>query len=163
MNTNRITNYLETHHVHYTTIPHPRTCTAQQTAASVDVPGREMAKTVMVKIDGMLAMAVMPAPYQVDLHLLRKYTGAKFVELAEESEFTEAFPDCEMGAMPPFGNLYGMEVFVDTHLTEDASIVFNAGSLTELIKISYWDYARIVKPTVVSIAVPIPHKLHKAA
>jgi len=157
-----MTEYIESHHVRYTTVPHPRTFTAQQIAASVDVPGREMAKTVMVKIDGMLAMAVVPAPYQVDLHLLRKYTGAESVELAREDEFAEVFPDCEMGAMPPFGNLYGMEVFVDRHLTEDDDIFFNAGSLTELVKMSYGDFARIVKPIVVNMSVPIAHKQHAA-
>jgi len=162
MNTHRLTDYLDTHRIHYSTIPHPRTFTAQRIAASVDVPGREMAKTVMVRIDGMLAMAVMPAPYQVDLHLLRKYTGAESVELAEEHEFANIFPDCEVGAMPPFGNLYGMEVFVDSHLADDESIVFNAGSHTELIKMSYRDYARAVKPSVANISEPLSHQRHAA-
>lgn len=162
MNMYRLTNYLENRHVKYATITHPRTFTAQRTAACVDVPGREVAKTVMVRVNGILAMAVMPAPYQVDFHLLRIFARATSVSLADESEFAHFFPDCEVGAMPPFGNLYGMEVYVDAHLTEDKFILFNAGSLTELVKMRYTDYARIVGPTVANIALPLTRERHAA-
>ena len=101
----------------------------------------------MVKIDGELTMVVVPASRQVNLGQLGKSLGAKNVELASEDEFKDAFPDCEPGAMPPFGNLYGMQVFVSETLREDDEIAFNAGSHSELIRLPYTDFERIVKPT----------------
>ena len=154
--------FLDSHYVKYLAIPHFPTYTAQETAASADIPGREMAKTVMVKIDGEMAMAVLPAPYQIDMHLLKKSIGADSVELAEEYEFAGMFPDCEVGAMPPFGNLFGMDVFVDRRLTEDDEIVFEAGSATELIKMKYMDYSRLVKPIVYSFSMEVKQFSHAA-
>ena len=100
----------------------------------------------MVKVDGTMAMAVLPASYQVDFDLLKTATGAQEVELATEAEFKDLFPDCELGAMPPFGNLYGMDVFMAASLAEDEEIAFNAGSHTELIRMAFPDYVRLVNP-----------------
>jgi Ala-tRNA(Pro) deacylase len=106
----------------------------------------------MVKIDGKMAMAVLPASCKVDFDLLKKAAGASTVGLASEQEFKNLFPECEIGAMPPFGNLYGMEVFVADALAEDEEIAFNAGSHTELIRLAYKDFERLVKPKVVKFS-----------
>ena len=141
--------FLDSHKVHYETLTHPVTYTAQRTAESVHIRAKELAKTVMVKIDGKMAMAVLPASHRVDLELLQKAAGAKQVELAEEQEFKNLFPGCEVGAMPPFGNLYEMEVYVAASLVEDEDILFNAGSHTELIKMGYNDFESLVQPKIV--------------
>jgi Ala-tRNA(Pro) deacylase len=112
------------------------------------VSGKEIAKVVIVKIDGQFAMAVVPAPHKIDLERLREASGAKRVELASEKEFQNLFPDCEVGAMPPFGNLYGLPLYVARPLAEDEEIVFNAGSHTEAIRMRYADFARLANPTV---------------
>ena len=142
----KLKEYLDSHQVKYVTISHSQVYTAQEIAASAHIPGKELAKTVMVKIDGKTAMAVLPASYRVDFDLLKKAAGASSIKLASEEEFKNMFPDCEIGAMPPFGNLYGMDVFVAASLAEDAEIAFNAGSHSELIKLSYKDFERLVKP-----------------
>jgi Ala-tRNA(Pro) deacylase len=111
-----------------------------------------MAKTVIVKIDGQMAMAVLPATRKVVLQELREITGADHVTFATEEEFKALFPDCETGAMPPFGNLYGMEVYVAPSLAEDEEIAFNAGTHSELIKLAYRDFERLVKPQVASFS-----------
>ena len=111
-----------------------------------------MAKTVMVKIDGKIAMAVLPASYKVDLEHLKEAVGGATIELANEREFRDLFPGCETGGMPPFGNLFGMDVFVSAKLAEDRDIAFNAGSHTELIRLAYADFERLVKPRVVQFA-----------
>ena len=148
----KLKDYLDAEHVKYVSIKHSPAYTAQQIAASAHVPGKELAKTVMVKLDGELAMAVLPASFRVDLELLKAVSGAVKVELATENEFKGMFPDCEPGAMPPFGNLYGMDVYVGKTLAEDEEIAFNAGSHTELIKLAYKDFERLVKPRVVAIS-----------
>ena len=145
----RLHRLLDANHVEYQTIAHPTTYSAQQTAAAAHVPGRELAKTVIVDIDGKLAMVVQNASSMVPLGRLKAATGARDVHLASEQEFRDCFPDCELGAMPPFGNLYGMEVFVTEALTKDEEIAFDAGSHTELIKLRYGDFARLVHPVVV--------------
>jgi len=148
----KLKEFLDANKIKYVTVTHSPAYTAQQIAASAHIPGRELAKTVMVKIDGKLAMAVLPASFKIDFDLLGKASGAKKVELATEGEFKEMFPGCELGAMPPFGNLYGMDVFVAQSLAEDDEIAFNAGSHTELIKLSYKDFERLVKPRVARIS-----------
>ena len=148
----KLKEYLDSHQVKYVTISHSPVYTAQEIAGSAHIPGKELAKTVMVKIDGKVAMAVLPASYRVDFDLLKKAAGASSVELASEKEFENMFPDCEIGAMPPFGNLYGMEVFVAASLTEDTEIAFNAGSHSELIRLSYKDFERLVKPKIVKFS-----------
>lgn len=152
MPVNKLKDFLDDQKVKYVTVSHSRACTAQEIAASAHISGKEVAKTVVVKIDGRMAMAVLPASFQVDFHLLKKASGAKDVELAAEDEFKNMFPDCEVGAMPPFGNLYGMDVFSAEKLAEDEEIAFNAGSLTELIKLDYKDFERLVKPKVVKFS-----------
>jgi Ala-tRNA(Pro) deacylase len=151
MPVDRLRTYLEENHVKYVTVTHSPAFTAQEIAASAHVPGKELAKTVMVKLDGKLAMVVLPAPDKVSAHRLRDVTGAKEVELASEKEFGDLFPKCEVGAMPPFGNLWDMETFADAHLREDEFIAFNAGSHTELVRLSFADYERLVHPKVAEI------------
>lgn len=148
----KLKEYLDSHKVKYITISHSPVYTAQQIAASAHIPGKELAKTVMVKIDGRMAMAVLPASYRVDFDLLKEAAGASSVELASEDEFKDLFSDCEIGAMPPFGNLYGMDVFVAASLAEDADIAFNAGSHSELVQLSYKDFERLVEPKVVKFS-----------
>jgi len=148
----KLKQYLDSHHVKYVTISHSKAYTAQQVAASAHISGQELAKTVMVKKDGKMVMAVLPASFQVDFDLLKKTTGARQLELAQEQDFKTLFPDCEVGAMPPFGNLYDMEVYVAETLTEDEEIAFNAGSHTELIRMSYGDFAKLVHPKVLKFS-----------
>ena len=149
----KLKEFLDSHNIKYVTISHSRAFTAQETAASAHVPVKELAKTVMVKIDGKMAMAVLPASAKVDFDLLKKATASATIEIANEKEFKDLFPDCEIGAMPPFGNLYGMEVFVAESLTEDEEIAFNAGSHRELIKMTYKDFEKLVKPKVITFSV----------
>jgi Ala-tRNA(Pro) deacylase len=145
----KLKEFLDSHNIKYITISHSLAYTAQEIAASAHIAGKELAKTVMVKIDGKMAMAVLPASYKVSFDLLKRAAGASKVELANEQEFRDMFPESEVGAMPPFGNLYGTEVFVDESLSQDEEIAFNSGSHTELIKLAYRDFERLVKPKVV--------------
>lgn len=144
--------FLDAHGTKYVAISHSKAYTAQGIAAISHISGKELAKTVIVKLDGDLAMAVLPASYQVDLDLLRRRAGVQVAELATEREFKQHFPDCETGAMPPFGNLYGIPVYVDETLTEDREIAFNAGSHYELIKMSFADFDRLVKPEIMDFS-----------
>jgi Ala-tRNA(Pro) deacylase len=148
----RLEKYLNLEHVNYKRIVHSRAYTAQKTAAYSHISGNEIAKTVMVKVDGKLCMVVIPASFQVDLRELQRATGARNVRLATETEFKDAFTDCEVGAQPPFGNLYNMEVFVAEKLTEDTTIAFNACNHAELIQMTYKDYQRLVHPTVLKLS-----------
>lgn len=143
----RLKEFLDREHVKYVTIGHSPAYTAQEIAALTHTPGKELAKTVIVKVDGELTMVVLPASEKVRLDHLRQTLGMENVELASEDEFKGAFPDCETGAMPPFGNLYGMNVFVAQALREDDEIAFNAGSHDELIRLPYAEYERLVHPT----------------
>jgi Ala-tRNA(Pro) deacylase len=152
MPVHKIKSFLDSNHVKYVTISHSPAYTAQEVAASAHIPGRELAKTVMVKLDGRMAMAVLPASSQIDLDRLRDVSGAGNVELAAEDEFGSLFPNCDVGAMPPFGNLYKMEVFADEQLADDEHIAFCAGSHTELVQLDWADYDRLVEPHVVSFA-----------
>lgn len=145
----KLTEFLNSNKIKYVTISHSPAYTALEIAESAHIPGKELAKTVMIRIDGKMAMAIVPASYMVDFELLKKATGASNIVLASEQEFAEMFPGCELGAMPPFGNLYGMNVFVSSILTEDEEIAFNAGSLTELIRLSYTDFDKLANPIVV--------------
>jgi Ala-tRNA(Pro) deacylase len=147
----KLKEFLDNNHVKYVNIIHSRAYTAQEVAQSAHIPGKEMAKAVMVKLDGQLAMVVLPATQQVDFDRLKQGAGAGKVELATEREFQDKFAECEVGAMPPFGNLYGMEVYVARELTKDAEIAFNAGTHTEVIKLAYADFGRLVNPKVVEL------------
>lgn len=144
--------FLDESKVKYLTITHSSAFTSQEVAASAHVLGREFAKTVMIKIGHEMAMAVLPASYQIDFDMMREIFGTKNVSLATEPEFRDRFPDCELGAMPPFGNLYGMKVFVAESLTVNSEIAFNAGSHTELIRLSFADYKRLVNPRIMKFS-----------
>ncbi|WP_347840898.1 YbaK/EbsC family protein [uncultured Draconibacterium sp.] len=140
--------FLDENKVKYVVIKHSSAFTAQEIASKSHVSGKEFAKTVIVKVDGKMAMAVLPASYQIDFDLLQEIFGTTHVGLATEAEFQRFFPDCDLGAMPPFGNLYDMEVFVAESLAEDDEIAFNAGSHTEMIQMAYADFERLVEPRV---------------
>ncbi len=143
----RLKKFLDDQNVKYVVIGHSPAFTAQEIAERAHIPGKELAKTVMVKVDGDLAMVVIPASAKLKVAHLKQALGAAEVELAGEHEFKDAFPDCETGAMPPFGNLYGMKVFVAQALREDEEIAFNAGSHSELIRLPYSEFERLVRPT----------------
>jgi Ala-tRNA(Pro) deacylase len=147
---NRLKDYLDNQHVRYDSIEHSQAYTIQEVAASAHIPGNLMAKTVIVELDGEMAMAVLPANKKVILQDLHDLTGSEKVKFASETDFYQKFPDCELGAMPPFGNLYGMDVYVAETLTHNDEIVFNAGSHTEVIKMAYADFERLVQPMVLS-------------
>ncbi len=151
----KLKSFLDGQGVRYVTISHSPAYTAQEIAASAHIPGKELAKTVVVKLDGRVALVVLPASYQVDFDLLKMATQSSSVELATEYEMLEEFPDCEVGAMPPFGNLFDVDTYVAESLTEDEKIAFNAGSFTELVQLPYRDFARLVKPTVLKIAAKV--------
>ena len=153
MRASRVKDFLDTNRIHYASIVHPTSYTAQGTAAYAHVSGNELAKTVIVKVDAQIAMAVLPASAQLNLGALKKLANAKSVGLASEPEFEFKFPDCDLGAMPPFGNLYGMAVYVDESLTVDKEIAFNAGTHTETLRMSCADFMRLVSPKVLNIAV----------
>jgi len=148
----RTRSFLDEHGIKYVTIQHSTAYTAQEIAASAHVPGRELAKTVIVKIEGKPAMVVLPASNRVSVAELQGLVGTPNVKIAREADFAKLFPDCEPGAMPPFGNLYGMDVYVDPDLTKDEIIAFNAGSHTELIALRYRDFERLVEPKVLATA-----------
>ncbi len=144
----KLKKYLDHYNIEYITIRHSLAFNAQRVAATTHIPGKEMAKTVIVKVDEKMAMAVLPASYMVNLDLLKEQIGAKTIELANEMEFKRFFPECEIGAMPPFGNLYDMPVYVAESLAEDKEIAFNAGTHVELIRMAYADFERLVQPFV---------------
>lgn len=144
----RLHHFLDEHHSHYTPLPHERTETAVQTAAAVHVPRQNFAKTVMLRIDGRLSMLVMPSNYHADLHRLGLALGGAAVELAHEDEFRNVFSDCEPGAMPPFGNLYGVPVYVDSRLAAHERIAFNAGTHTDAVRMPYAEFEQLAKPEV---------------
>ena len=147
----KLTEFLDSRRIKYVTITHSPAYTAQTIAASAHVPGKELAKTVIVKIDGEFAMVVLPASFRVDLQHLKATTGADAVDLATEAEFKNLFPDCELGAMPPFGNLYDMDVYVAEELAEDEEIAFSAGSHAELVRLSYRDFEQLVQPRITAL------------
>lgn len=152
----KLKQFLDREGVKYASLAHSTAYTAQEIAALTHIPGQEMAKTVIVFLDGEMAMAVVPASHQVDLDRLRATSGAKEVRLAREDEFKGRFPDCETGAMPPFGNLYGMRVVADEQLAQDEEIAFNAGSHHELIRLPFTDFKRLAQPTLARISSQVP-------
>jgi Ala-tRNA(Pro) deacylase len=138
--------FLDENDIKYVSIMHSMAFTAVEVAKSAHVRSRELAKTVIIKVDNELAMAVVPANYKVDLEILKQTLDTPQIELAEETEFTPRFKDCEVGAMPPFGCLYDMDVYIAESLSEDDKITFNAGSHLEAIQMNYKDYENLVKP-----------------
>lgn len=152
MKLRRIKEYLDQENIKYAIITHSPAYTAQEIAASAHIPGKLLAKTVVIKLDGKLAMAVLPASLKVDLEHLAELTESRKVELATEKEFMNRFPDCEVGAMPPLGYLYGMPVYVADELAEDQVIAFNAGTHSQLIQMAYQDFVRLVHPRMLEFA-----------
>jgi len=147
----RLEAYLREKQVPFDVRHHPRAITAQEVAASEHVPGKMLAKTVMVLADGKMVMLALPAPHQVDVDKAGKVLGGE-VRLAKEEEFENTFPDCEVGAMPPFGNLYEVPVYVEAALAEDETIVFRAGTHTDTMSVSYADFENLVEPTIAEFA-----------
>jgi Ala-tRNA(Pro) deacylase len=148
----KLKQYLDENKIKYLSITHSSAYTAQEIAATAHVPGKELAKTVIIKIDGKMTMAILPASNKVDFEILKNAIGTPNVRLAEEYEFIDRFPGCEPGAMPPFGNLYGMDVYAAKGLTEDDEIAFNAGTHTELIRMDYKDFERLVRPKIMEFS-----------
>ena len=148
----KLEEFLDSHNIRYVKMSHSPAYTAQEIAKSAHIPGRVLAKTIIVNIDGNLIMAVLPAPYKIDIKRIADITVANIAEIAKEQDFIERFPGCEVGAMPPFGNLYGMQVYVDESLAKDEEIIFNAGSHKELIKLLYKDYETLVRPRIARFA-----------
>jgi len=144
----KLREFLDSHNIKYLVISHSLAYTAQGVAALAHVSGKKLAKTVIVKIDGVLAMTVIPASEHVDLDRLRVLTGAQAVEIASERDFKDAFPDCETGAMPPFGNLYDMSVYADASLGDYEEITFSAGTHRELVRMNWKDMVRLTNPTI---------------
>lgn len=148
----KLKEFLDSNNIKYMTLKHSSAYTAQEIAARAHIPGKELAKTVLIKINGQLVMAVLPASDKVDVDLLKDQLGVENVRIAYEQEFIDKFPDCEVGAMPPFGNLYGLEVYVAKSLTNDEEITFNACNHNELVKMNYRDYERLVKPKILDFS-----------
>jgi Ala-tRNA(Pro) deacylase len=143
----RLREFLDSHRVKYVVVSHSQAFTAQEVAQQMHVPGREMAKSVVLKTPAGLALAVVRAPDRVDMQMASAALGAK-AQLAGEQDFGDAFSDCELGAMPPFGSLYGVPTLADESLAKDPEIVFNAGTHTEAVRMAFADFARLEKPKV---------------
>lgn len=152
MPANKLKTYLDENNVKYVNIKHSPAYTAHEVAQSAHIAGKELAKTVIIKLGGdKMAMVVTTANDKINFDRLEKALGGGRVELASEREFQDKFPGCEVGAMSPFGNLYNMEVYVDKNLTNDTEIAFNAGSHSELIRLLYSDFSKLVKPNVLDV------------
>lgn len=148
----RLADYLDQNEIKYTTLKHSLAYTAQEIAAVSHIPGKNLAKTVMINLKGSLAMAVLPASYKIDFEELKNALGTDAIRLAHEKEFLNLFPDCDIGAMPPFGNLYGLDVYVAQSLTDDDEIAFNSCSHSELIRMKYKDFEKLVNPKVIKFS-----------
>jgi Ala-tRNA(Pro) deacylase len=144
----RMEKYLRENGVGFEVKTHSQAFTMQEVAAALHVPGSQVAKVVIVCADDKKVMLVLPAPYRMNIDLVRAVVDAKKARLAKEEEFSDLFPDCATGAMPPFGNLYGVPVYVDRSMAEEPDMVFRVGTHREAIKISYTDFVRLVQPVV---------------
>ena len=149
----RLKQYLDKEGVAYEHHVHPTAYTSQEIAAVAHIPGREMAKTVILKADDKLVMAVLSANQKVDMDSVQAEVGSKIIRLASEDEFRKAFPTCEVGAMPPFGNLFGIPTYCDTDLERDQKIEFNAGTHHDTIRIAFADFESLVNPKKIPLAV----------
>ena len=152
MATRRITEFLDGQHARYVLVSHSAAYTAQEIAASMHIPGRLLAKTVVVRIDGDLALAVVPAIKQVDTSALCEVAKARNVEIADEQEFADRFTDCQLGTAPPFGNLFGLPTYADHSLAAQEDIIFNAGTHTDAIWMRFTEYRRFAHPHIAKIA-----------
>jgi len=155
----RLKEFLDQHGVSYEVLRHDPAFTAQQLAASLHIPGRQFVKTVVVKLDDQPAVAVMPAPLRINFKQLAAAAAAKKCALASETEFQQLFPDCDVGAMPPFGNLYNLPTYVEETLAADRMIAFNAGTHEEAIRMTYDDFVRLAQPRLVRFGEPPPAEI----
>lgn len=144
----KLRNYLEEEGVKYVSFRHSRAYTMQEVAALSHISGKLIAKTVMVKADGKMIMVALPANDHVDMESLKEVSGAAEAVLADEGEFVQKFPDCEIGAMPPFGNLYGMDVYMSKALMKEEEIYFNAGCHSEMFRLPASEFIRLVRPVI---------------
>jgi Ala-tRNA(Pro) deacylase len=144
----RLEQYLRENSAGFEVMTHSQVFTMQEVAAALHVPGSQVAKVVIVKAEGEMAMLVLPAPYRMNFDQVRALLGTEKARLANEEEFAALFPDCDTGAMPPFGNLYDVPVYVDRALAEETNIVFRIGTHHETMKLAYIDFARLAQPTV---------------
>ena len=150
----KLKQFLDQHQVRYEVRSHPQRFTAQEVAEVEHVPGMEMAKVVILRAGTEYLMVAIPAPFKVDLNVARRETGKPDLHLATEEEFATLFPGCEPGAMPPFGNLFNVPVWVDGTLAKQQEIIFNAGNHKQTVHMSYADFARLVQPRVVALSQP---------
>ena len=148
MTCKKLRQFLDDQDIKYVSINHSRAYTAQEIAESAHISGNNFAKVVMLKADEAMIMVVLPAPDKVDLKLLRQVLGVRHVVFADENDFQDHFPGCEVGAMPPFGNLYGIRVILAQTLCDLSTISFNSGLHTEIIKMDYDDYIKLVSPEI---------------
>jgi Ala-tRNA(Pro) deacylase len=148
----KLAKYFRENSVKYTAVTHPTAYTAQEVAAVEHVPGRQFAKVAMVNADGKMVMLVLPASHRIDFPKLKAALEVKDARLAKEAEFENLFPDCDTGAMPPFGNFYNVPLYADKSLTADPEIVFNAGTHRDTLRVQYADYARLAQPQVIEFA-----------
>jgi len=144
--------FLDQNNIKYVSIKHSKAYTAQEIAASAHIDGKKIAKTVVLKVDGKLVFAVLPATYKVDFDLIKEALGSDEIRLANEQEFKDKCPGCEVGAMPPMGNLFSIDTYVAASLVEDEEIAFNAGNHTELIRMSFTDFENLVQPKILRFA-----------
>lgn len=151
MATQRLEQFLKAHNVRFNTVAHDHAITTLDAARRAHLPSHDVAKTVVVKLDGRLAMAVIPANEWISLEALRQAAGARSASLAGEHEFRDRFPECEVGAMPPFGNLYGMDVYAADTLSHEHDIAFHAGNHDEMVRMGWSDYERLVHPRIMSM------------
>ena len=148
----RLEQYLRENDVPFETMTHRQAFTMPEVAAALHVPGGQVAKVVMVNADGKMIMLVIPASHRLNFAQVRALLGSRKVSLAKEEEFADLFPDCETGAIPPFGNLYDMPVYVEQALAQEANIVFRVGTHRHTMKVAYADFARLAQPTVGQLA-----------
>jgi len=144
----KLFNFLKENHIDYSLVTHSPSFTSQITAHRAHIPGKEFAKPVIVKINGKLTMVVVTANQRVNLTLLKNAFNSNDVKIADETDLMDVFSDCELGAMPPFGNLYGMDEIISEELTKDEKIYFNAGTHTQLVKMDLNDFISLVKPRI---------------
>jgi Ala-tRNA(Pro) deacylase len=147
-----ILDYLDSQNVSYECVPHAQAFAAQEVAQTLHVSGKRFAKVVVLDADGRLLMAILPASHRLHLHELKEKLGVKCLEMVPEGDLAKFCPDCELGALPPFGHLYGMDVWVDRALSESEEIMFNAGSHTDAIRMKYSDFAKLAMPQVARFA-----------
>ena len=152
MPTRRLRDFLDGHKIRYKVINHSSAYSALEAAQSAHISGREIAKTVILKFENTTVMAVLPASSRINFEFFKALYDTQYVRLATEDEIRIMFPDCEIGAMPPFGNLYSIDVCVGQQLTEDGEIAFNAGNFHQLLQMKYTDFERLVRPIVLDFA-----------